>query len=229
MNSNLNSTEKNNQETNQINPRYKSPKLILENIFAFSPNRDTLGGTSYLLIHPQGNILIDCPLWHEFNQEFFLEKGGVKYLFLTNRDGISKHIGEIKKNLNCDLIIQEQEAYLLPNQNPIIFVQNYQIYDDCQLIWTSGYSPGSSCLYYGGDGGVLFSGRHLLPTGNNQVTALKLKKTFHHPRQLSNLKLLCDRFCEDNLNYICPGANTGYLRGKGFIDNAYLAMKNRES
>lgn len=178
MNSNLNSTEKNNHQTNQTNPRYKSPKLILENIFAFSPNRDTLGGTSYLLIHPKGNILIDCPLWNEFNQKFCLEKGGVKYLFLTNRDGISKHISQIKKELDCDLIIQEQEGYLLPHQNPITFVQDYQIYDDCQLIWTSGYSPGSSCLYYDGNGGVLFSGRHLLPIGNNQVTALKLKKTF---------------------------------------------------
>lgn len=226
MNSNLNSTEKNNHQTNDINSRYKSPKRILENIFVFSPNRDTLGGTSYLLIHPEGNILIDCPLWNEFNQQFCLDKGGVKYLFLTNRDGISKHIHHITKELNCDLIIQEQEAYLLPHQNPIIFEQNYEIYPDCQLIWTSGYSPGSSCLYYDNSGGILFSGRHLLPIGNNQVTALKLKKTFHYPRQLRNVKLLCHRFSKDSLNYICPGANTGYLRGKGFIDNAYVAINH---
>ncbi|MBL1208635.1 MAG: MBL fold metallo-hydrolase [Geminocystis sp. GBBB08] len=198
---------------------------MLENIFAFSPNRDTLGGTSYLLIHPEGNILIDCPSWHEFNREFCFENGGVKYLFLTNRDGISKDITQIKKDLHCDLIIQEQEAYLLPNQNPITFLKEDQIYDDCQLIWTSGYSPASSCLYFSGNNGVLFSGRHLLPIGNNQVTALKMKKTFHYPRQLRNVKLLCHRFSENNLNYICPGANTGYLRGKGFIDNAYAQIK----
>jgi hypothetical protein len=32
---------------------------------------------------------------------------------------------------------------------------------------------------------------------------------------------LRDRFSEDNLKYICPGANTGFLRGKGYIDRAY--------
>ncbi|BAQ64727.1 MBL fold metallo-hydrolase [Geminocystis sp. NIES-3709] len=224
MNLNINFTEKKPPETNQRSNIYKSPKLILDNIFAFSPNRDTLGGTSYLLIHPKGNILIDCPSWHEVNRDFCLENGGVKYLFFTHRDGISKYVRSIQNDLHCDLLIQEQEGYLLPNLNPITFSQNYLIYDDCELIWTSGYSPGSSCLYYGGYGGVLFSGRHLLPTKEG-ITALKLKKTFHWRRQLRSVNLLLDRFSENTLNYICPGANTGYLRGKGFIDRAYSSLK----
>jgi glyoxylase-like metal-dependent hydrolase (beta-lactamase superfamily II) len=32
-----------------------------------------------------------------------------------------------------------------------------------QIFWTPGHSPGSSCLYYRKFGGVLFSGRHLVP------------------------------------------------------------------
>lgn len=224
MNSNINFTEKNTQTTIQGN-NYKSPKLILDNIFAFPPNRDTLGGTSYLLIHPQGNILIDCPSWHKENQDFCLNNGGVKYLFLTQRDGISKSIQAIKNELNCDLIIQEQEGYLLPHLNPITFEDTYTIYNDCELIWTCGYSPASSCLYYGNYGGVLFSGRHLLPIKDG-ITALKLKKTFHWHRQLRSVNLLLDRFSEDTLNYICPGANTGYLRGKGSLDRAYHYLKS---
>lgn len=199
---------------------YKPPKSIFNNIFAFPPNRDTLGGTSYLLIHPQGNILIDCPPWHNLNRQFCLDNGGVKYLFFTQRDGISKYVRLIQEELQCDLLIQEQEAYLLPNLNPIIFNDRYQIYDDCEVIWTSGYSPGSSCLYYNYEGGILFSGRHLLPTKEG-ITPLKLKKTFHWRRQLRNVNLLVDRFSDATLNYICPGANTGYLRGQGFVDRAY--------
>jgi len=36
---------------------------------------------------------------------------------------------------------------------------------------------------------------------------------------------LRDRFFPDNLRYILPGANTGYLRGTGYIDNAYEQLQ----
>ena len=39
----------------------KLPRSVSETIFAFPPNRETLGGTAYLLLEPSGNILIDCP------------------------------------------------------------------------------------------------------------------------------------------------------------------------
>ncbi|WP_330204065.1 MBL fold metallo-hydrolase [Cyanobacterium sp. Dongsha4] len=223
MDSDLNFTEKVNQEKTKVPSRAKYPKLILENIFAFAPNRDTLGGTSYLLIHPLGNILVDCPFWSEENKDFCLSNG-VKYLFVTNRDGISKHISHIKKELHCELIIQEQEAYLLPNLSPITFSEEYRLYDDCFGLWTCGYSPASACLYYGNYGGVLFSGRHLLPVGNDKISALKLKKTFHWLRQLRSVQKLCDRFSEKTLEYICPGANTGYLRGQGFMNKGYQKL-----
>ena len=38
------------------------------------------------------------------------------------------------------------------------------------------------------------------------------------------MKLLIDRFNEKTLKYICPGANTGFLRGKGYIDRAYQKL-----
>jgi hypothetical protein len=33
--------------------------------------------------------------------------------------------------------------------------------------------------------------------------------------------MLLERFTPETLQYICPGANTGFLRGKRVIDNAY--------
>ncbi len=229
MNPISNSTEKNTSSSNTLKTHVKSPRLILDNIFIFPPNRETLGGTSYLIIHPQGNILIDTPSWQEINYQFCQQQGGIKYLFLTQRDGISKAVKDIQSDFNCQLIIQEQEAYLLPNQNVISFENEYQLNDDCTLIWTAGYSPGSACLYYKKDGGVLFSGRHLLPIKEGKISPLKLKKTFHWRRQLKNVKLLCDRFSEENLSYICPSGNIGYLRGKKYVDNAYEKLKDCSS
>jgi hypothetical protein len=55
---------------------------------------------------------------------------------------------------------------------------------------------------------------------------LRTSKTFHWLRQLKSVKLLSDRFTPQTLTYLCPGANTGYLRGKSCIDQAYQKITN---
>jgi glyoxylase-like metal-dependent hydrolase (beta-lactamase superfamily II) len=201
----------------------KSPRDVLDNIFAFSPNRDTLGATSYFIVGNEGNILIDCPALDQTNLDFLRSHGGVKWLLLTHRGAIGK-AGELQQNLSCEILIQEQEAYLLPGLTVTTFTQDLSITSTAKVIWTPGHSPGSSCLYYNNLGGVLFSGRHLLPNQQGEPVPLRTAKTFHWPRQINSLKTIIQTFTPDTLNYICPGANTGFLRGKRFIDQAYQRL-----
>jgi glyoxylase-like metal-dependent hydrolase (beta-lactamase superfamily II) len=191
-----------------------------ESIFAFPPNRDTLGGTSYFIVRNEGNILIDCPALDQTNQDFLGTHGGVRWLFITHRGAIGK-TAEFQQTFGCEVLIQEQEAYLLPGLTVTTFEQEFTIDATTQLIWTPGHSPGSSCLYYSELGGILFSGRHLLPNQQGKAVPLRIAKTFHWPRQIQSLRLLLERFTPENLHYICPGANTGFLRGKRAIDQAY--------
>jgi glyoxylase-like metal-dependent hydrolase (beta-lactamase superfamily II) len=188
---------------------------------AFAPNRDTLGATSYLIVDKIGNILVDCPAWNEVNQEFLLAQGGVSSLIITHRGGIGKNVMQMQQALNCQVIIQEQEAYLLPEIEVHSFAENLIINSDLELIWTPGHSPGSACLYWQQQGGILFSGRHLLPKSPTAIVPLRTAKTFHWWRQLNSVAKLRDRFSLETLKYILPGANTGYLRGQGYIDHAY--------
>ena len=215
----------NSTKINNSPDKVKSPRLILPGIFAFAPNRDTLGATSYLIVDKSGNILLDCPAWNETNQEFLQTKGGVKSLIITHRGGIGKNVMEMQRILSSKIIIQEQEAYLLPEVEVASFVDSLVVSDDFELIWTPGHSPGSSCLYGKDRGGVLFTGRHLLPKSQTEIVPLRTAKTFHWWRQLNSIAKLRDRFSADNLQYILPGANTGYLRGKGYIDNAYQQLE----
>ncbi|RCJ24140.1 MBL fold metallo-hydrolase [Nostoc sp. ATCC 43529] len=191
-----------------------------ESIFAFPPNRDTLGGTSYFIVRNESNILIDCPSLDQTNQDFLAAHGGVDWLFLTHRGAIGK-TAEFQQIFECKVLIQEQEAYLLPGLTVTTFSQEFIIDPETQVIWTPGHSPGSSCLYYSEFGGILFSGRHLLPNQQGQPVLLRTAKTFHWPRQIKSLRLLLERFTPETLEYICPGANTGFLRGKRAIDGAY--------
>ena len=198
---------------------------MLDNIFAFPPNRDTLGATAYFIVEKQSNILVDCPAWDEINQTFLQSRGGVRLLFLTHRGAIGK-AREIQEATGCDILIQEQEAYLLPGLKVTVFEREFALSDRMKAFWTPGHSPGSSCLYDSRSGGVLFSGRHLLPNPEGAPVPLKTAKTFHWPRQINSVKLIIDRFSPSTLQYICPAANTGFLRSKGSIDRAYEQLTN---
>jgi hypothetical protein len=202
----------------------KLPRLILERVFATPPNRDTLGATAYLILEESGNILIDCPIWNQEIQQFLLDRGGVRWLFISHRGGIGKHISQMQASLNFEIVIQEQEAYLLPEVKITSFEKEFTFNSNSYALWTCGHSPGSSCLYWREHGGVLFSGRHLLSKSAEEILPLRKAKTFHWFRQLRSVQALRDRFSGDTLNYILPGANTGYLRGKGFVDNAYQRL-----
>ncbi len=198
----------------------KPPRAVLETIFAFPPNRETLGGTAYFIVENDANILVDCPPWDEETANFLNAHGGVNWLFLTHRGGIGK-AAEIQQALNCQILIQEQEAYLLPGVPVQTFSQEFPLMPNFSAIWTPGHSPGSSCLYFSAYGGVLFSGRHLLPDQHGDPVPLRTAKTFHWPRQIRSVQSLMDRFTPETLQVICPGANTGFLRGERFIAHAY--------
>jgi len=208
----------------------KLPRLVLQSdgdraraIYAFPPNRDTLGGTAYLLTEHL-NILIDCPAWDATTQTFLEQQGGLQWLFVTHRDSIGK-AQEIQKVFGCAIVIQEQEAYLLPGVDVTSFRDRLSLTPDTHVIWTSGHTPGSACLYYSGFGGVLFTGRHLLPTPQGILAPLKTAKTFHWRRQLQNVQTLVDEFSPETLQFICPGANLGFLRGQYMIENAYEQLQ----
>jgi glyoxylase-like metal-dependent hydrolase (beta-lactamase superfamily II) len=207
-----------------ISPKFKTPKEILPHLFAFPPNRETLGGTAYLIQDKDGNILIDCPSTDTSYLDFLTTQGGVKWLIITHREGISQGIKTLQTRFNPQVVIQEQEAYLLPEISVTSYEQSLALNPSVTLIWVPGHSPGSCCVYWESHQGVLFTGRHLLPNPQGVLSPIRGGKTFHWPRQLRSVAQLQERFTSETLAYVCPGANTGFLRGKGYISDAYRCL-----
>jgi glyoxylase-like metal-dependent hydrolase (beta-lactamase superfamily II) len=237
----------------------KPPQAVFDSIYAFPPNRDTLGGTAYFIvgnsidpdrIDPHngnpgptgGNILIDCPPWTSETQDFLTQQGGVRWWIFTHRSSFgplkavralhaafsapvpsddSTASGLTDSEPRCELVVQEQEAYLLPNLPVTTFRDQLDLAPGLRVIWTPGHTPGSSCIWLDRAGGILFSGRHLLPTPQGELMPLKTAKTFHWFRQLRSVQSLLDRFSAETLAHCCPGANIGFLRGALSIDRAY--------
>ncbi len=202
------------------------------NIYAFPPNRETLGGTAYLICEQyaegqSANILVDCPALSETHRDFIEANGGISTLFITHRGGMAQ-VPEFQKTFDCDVLIQEQEAYLLPTVRVETFHRYRTISPTSKIFWTPGHSPGSACLFHihSNHGGVLFTGRHLLPTREGIPAPLRLSKTFHWPRQLRYSQQLLTDWDADILKYICPGASTGFLRGEKKISDAYTKLQS---
>ena len=202
----------------------KVAQQILDSVFAFPPNRETLGGTAYLIVGNPWNILIDCPAWTPENKDFIAAHGPVQWLAITHRQGIGAHVPRMQQDLECQIAIQEQEAYLLPNLSLTLFQKRLELSDHSSLLWTPGYSPGAACFYDRRQGGTLFTGRHLLPNQQGNPVPLRTAKTFHWPRQIHSVEMLQKTFTPETLRFICPGANTGFLRGRRVIDQAYRAI-----
>ncbi|TVQ57561.1 MAG: MBL fold metallo-hydrolase [Spirulina sp. DLM2.Bin59] len=192
------------------------PQSILPGIFSLPGHGE--GSLAYLIVEKGGqNILIDCPRWTEDRQTWLREQGGVGMLWISHRDAISPAVGKIQDEFRCGIIIQEQEAYLIPGRSLTPFRDDYFLTPEIRALWTPGYSPGSSCLYVQKQGGILFTGRHLLPTAPGQIGPLRREKTFHWGRQLASVAKLRDRLAHKPLAYLCPGANRRYLGELGCI------------
>ena len=207
----------------------KTPQTVFDTVFAFPPNRETLGGTAYLILEQSdgktANILVDCPALSEANQEFIEAKGGIQTLFITHRGGMAE-VPKFQSIFSAQVLIQQEEAYLLPTVETETFERDRILTPTSKVFWNTGHSPGSACLYHAQYGGILFTGRHLLPDRDGNPRPLRQSKTFHWPRQLRHAQQLLSDFTPETLSYICPGGSTGFLRGGKKIDNAYKKLQS---
>ena len=163
----------------------KAPQTVFDTVFAFAPNKETLGGTAYLIAdkHNSANILVDAPAFNDTNRDFITQQGGIQTIAITHRGGMAD-IPKFQAAFNAQVLIQEQEAYLLPTVETETFERDRTLSPTTRIFWTSGHSPGASCLYHSAYGGLLFTGRHLLPDRDGNPRPLRRSKTFHWPRQL---------------------------------------------
>ena len=139
----------------------KTPQAVFDTVFAFPPNRETLGGTAYLILETAetsgitSNLLVDCPAFNDANRDFIAEKGGITTLFITHRGGMAD-VAKFQAAFGAQIVIQEQEAYLLPTVETETFERDRILSPTSRIFWNSGHSPGSACLYHQPYGGILF-------------------------------------------------------------------------
>ncbi|QEY31045.1 MBL fold metallo-hydrolase [Synechococcus sp. RSCCF101] len=173
------------------------PRRLRPDLWIFPPNRLAAGATAWLLLHADGPVLIDPPAAGEHALALLDSLAAANgRILLTSRLG---HAGlaPIQAVLDWPVLVQEQEAYLLPG-NPALqpFAEELALAADLRLHWAQGPTPGSCVLHAGGPHRILFCGRLLLPAPGGELRPVAGATTFHWPRQLRSLRHLSSRLAD---------------------------------
>lgn len=137
------------------------PIPITENVYHCGYHSvKSYGAASYLLIRPDGNVLIDSPRFTGSLVKNIEAKGGIRYLYLTHRDDVADH-HRWKQHFDCERILHQDE--LTPDTEGVEIKlsgnEPIEIAEDLLIIPVPGHTKGHTVLLYNQK--VLFSGDHL--------------------------------------------------------------------
>jgi glyoxylase-like metal-dependent hydrolase (beta-lactamase superfamily II)/ferredoxin len=137
------------------------PILVSENVYHCGYHAEnSFGAASYLIVRPEGNVLVDSPRFAPPLVKRLEEMGGVKYLYLTHRDDVADH-QRFHEHFGCDRILHKDEINYGTQtvEMQLAEAENWAIADDLQVILVPGHTKGHTVLLYKNT--FLFTGDHL--------------------------------------------------------------------
>ncbi len=119
----------------------------------------SFGANSFFVEHPDGNWLVDSPRYMKHLVDFFEQKGGIRYIFLTHEDDVAD-CDRYARQFGAMRIIHQADAAAVPGAERVVEgEQTIQLAPQFQAIPVPGHTPGSTALLY--DERFLFTGDHL--------------------------------------------------------------------
>jgi glyoxylase-like metal-dependent hydrolase (beta-lactamase superfamily II)/ferredoxin len=136
------------------------PERIDDGVFLcgfHSPS--SFGAASYLIVRPEGNVLVDSPRFAAPLVRRIEEMGGVATMFLTHRDDVADH-QRFAERFGCARVIHADDADAAPEaETKLVGEEPTRLADDLVAIPVPGHTPGSAGLLW--KDRVLFTGDHL--------------------------------------------------------------------
>ena len=193
----------------------RPPQQVKDWLWVFPPNRDCRGGTAWWLDLEPEPLLIDCPPLTKATIDWLqkLAAGRGARILVTSREGHGR-MRRLQEALGWPLLVQEQEAYLLPGLKDIAaFSEDFTTQAGVRLLWTPGPTPGSCVAYAPAPLNVMFCGRLLVPVAVNHLAAIRHRRTFHWLRQQRSLEKVRRWIPPEAMPLLASGGGLGALRG----------------
>lgn len=171
------------------------PLHIKENVYYNGFNSPkSYGAKSYLIVHPDGNWMVDSPRFSKTLVSKIEDLGGLTHIFLTHRDDVAD-ADKFSRHFGAERLIHEGDRNAQPDAE-ITFEEEFEI-GDFRIIPTPGHTRGSSCLLYKK---YLFTGDHLYRRGK-WFRATRSYNWWSWEEQVKSLRKLADY----DFQWILPG------------------------
>jgi glyoxylase-like metal-dependent hydrolase (beta-lactamase superfamily II)/ferredoxin len=123
-------------------------------------HEDSFGATSYLVVRPAGNVLVDSPRFAAPLVKRIEALGGVRTLFLTHQDDVADQ-DKWHKHFGCERVLHAADvgAATRDVERKIEGTEPVRLDDELTVIPTPGHTAGSACVLLGEE--FLFTGDHL--------------------------------------------------------------------
>lgn len=175
------------------------PEPVDENVrFCGFASEDSFGASSYLILHPEGNVLVDSPRFTAPLVRRLEAMGGVRWMFLSHVDDVADH-AKFREHFNCDRVMHEDDA-AFEVERPIRGKDPVRFADDLLVIPTPGHTAGSQCLLYRDK--FLFTGDHVWWNPEERRLGASRRYNWHSwDEQKRSMRRLLDHTFE----WILPG------------------------
>jgi glyoxylase-like metal-dependent hydrolase (beta-lactamase superfamily II)/ferredoxin len=137
------------------------PIPVTENVFHCGYHAEnSFGAASYLILRPEGNVLVDSPRFAPPLIKRLEEMGGIRYLYLTHRDDVADH-QKFQHHFGCDRILHADEISASTREIEIqpSGLEPFHLAPDLLILPVPGHTKGHTVLLY--NHSILFSGDHL--------------------------------------------------------------------
>ena len=161
----------------------------------------SFGASSYLVVRPEGNVLVDSPRWSSLLARRIEAMGGVATLFLTHQDDVADHV-RWAKHFDATRVLHRDDwsrgfghiETLIEGIAPV------PLADDLLVIPTPGHTKGHCVLLFANR--VLFSGDHLWWSDRKQgLVASPSVAWWSWPEQVRSL----ERLRHFEFEWVLPG------------------------
>jgi glyoxylase-like metal-dependent hydrolase (beta-lactamase superfamily II)/ferredoxin len=144
------------------------PELIDDGVyFCGFASESSYGASSYLIVRPEGNVLVDSPRFARPLAKRIADLGGVEMMFLTHRDDVADH-EQWAAHFKAERVLHRDDITRSTSnvERVLTGTDAIRLGHDLLAIPTPGHTRGHTVLLYASK--YLFSGDHLWWSPNYQ-------------------------------------------------------------
>jgi len=183
------------------------PIPVADNVYHCGYHSEaSYAATSYLIQHPEGNILVDSPRFAPPLVKRLEEMGGIRYMYLTHRDDVADH-QKYAEHFECKRILHQDDITRGTRDVEIQLTDTepHQLMTDVLIIPVPGHSKGHTVLLYKNK--FLFTGDHLAWSRSlEQLVAFRDFCWYSWSEQIKSMRKLANYSFE----WVLPGHGRRY-------------------